>query len=107
MLKVITAMLFIAATPLHANNVLSVCGSLGEISQNIMRARQNDVPLSTTLLAFEDIEEPIKTLITGIIMDAYQSSGYSNGIMQDHAAKAFRNKWEIICVKVLTDEVNT
>lgn len=105
--KFITVMLLTVAAPSYADSTLDVCASLGEMSQNIMVARQNDIPISRTLSALEDAEEPYKTLATAIIMDAYESPGYSSDLMQDRATRAFRNKWEIICVKIMSDGANT
>lgn len=104
-MKHLTICLALLASPASANEPMELCAALGTMAENIMIARQNDVPISVSLGITNNVEEPYKSLATSVILDAYRSPGYSSQEMQDRAAKAFRNRWEVRCVEAFVGNV--
>lgn len=83
----------------------SACNQIGEIAESIMRARQNNMPISRLIARNnETIGSKSDTasveyaaILRGLILVAYEASPYSTPKFQDDEVADFRNDAEYTC----------
>lgn len=91
MFKSIAVIAALATTPATAGDVKQTCKQYGGLSEQVMIARQNGVPLSTLMdVVTNEMFEPL-------LIHAYQLPRYSTQSMQRRSIEDFRNAAETAC----------
>lgn len=96
---ILAALLMIA--PVQAEeyqfNLHEHCAGIGKISESIMRARQNNVPMSSLMAVFEGDEEA--KLFQAIIGMAFDFPVMRSPHNKEIQAQEFRNRIEVMCYR--------
>lgn len=89
----------LAATPLHAETVnrQAICTVMGEMSEQIMMARQSGVSLSKIMGIAEKADADLRPLAEEIIEEAYWRPRMNAPENQRREAQNFRNEMEFMC----------
>lgn len=93
MKKTILALALIASMPATAQ-VSEFCKEINEISETIMKKRQNGVQMIALLNIAGDNE-----IVKKIIMDAYDVPMYSVEANKEREIVNFANQWLSACIK--------
>lgn len=91
----IGALLFVAATA-HATTVNSLCASIGELAESIMRARQSGASVTRMLETAQG-----NKIAEALVMDAFNTSRFTSQPFIDRAAEEFRERAEVQCLRTL------
>ena len=89
----------LAATPLHAETVSrqDICAVTGEMSEQIMMARQSGVSLSRVMGIAGKVDANFRPLVEEIIKEAYWRPRMNAPENQRREAHNFRNEMEFMC----------
>lgn len=85
----------------------SVCESVIEISESIMRNRLNGVSITNSLEAVNSVKdgtpanEAVSNLAKQIVIEAYESPSFSTDSYKDDAIREFGAKQYLTCIKAM------
>ena len=85
----------------------SICESLIEMSENIMRNRLNGVPITNSLEAVNSIKdgtpanEAVSNLAKQIVIEAYERPSFSTESYKNDAIREFGAKQYLTCIKAM------
>jgi hypothetical protein len=92
---------------LNNNSSDSICESLIEMSENIMRNRLNGVPITSSLEAVNSIKDgtpannAASNLAKQIVIEAYESPSFSTESYKDDAIREFGARQYLACIKAI------
>lgn len=85
----------------------SICESLIEMSENIMRNRLNGVPIANSLEAVNSIKDgtpandAVSNLAKQIVIEAYERPSFSTESYKDDAIREFGARQYLACIKAI------
>lgn len=85
----------------------SICESLIEMSENIMRNRLNGVPITNSLEAVNSIKDgtpandAVSNLAKQIVIEAYERPSFSTESYKDDAIREFGARQYLACIKAI------
>jgi type II secretory pathway component PulL len=71
------------------------------IAEGVMKARQNDAPMVKAIAISNDANAPeeVKEVMRLMVIEAYESPGFSLESNKQKAVARFQNEWYLRCVK--------
>lgn len=76
------------------------CTVMGDLAENIMRARQNGVaPTLLVKTVTETLPEPVRPAMQNFVMSAYSIPRYSSAKYVERAVQDFRATTEVSCLQ--------
>ena len=96
-----TAVMAIYVTSAQAATVEDLCPAIGEIAENIMTARQNNMPMSE-VMAIVAQGEAIAGLAREMVIIAYDKPKFDLPDYQSRSISSFRNDMESVCYSAVS-----
>ena len=76
-----------------------LCGAMSELAGNIMKMRQNGVPMVTAMEISDKADPSIKDFVAALILAAYEQPRFSVEENRQNAALDFQNMVALQCYK--------
>lgn len=101
---IIGTTIFISSPTVQAqddNNDVNICDLVPEAAEVMMNGRQNGLTLPKAMAVVQDIDSDsvLRNLYELILLDAYETPGYSTPEMKRTATTEFINKWTLACLR--------
>lgn len=81
----------------HAKTPVGNCVEFGDLAENIMTARQNNLPMSQLMAIADDAGPEGAELMRAVVIYAYQQPIFSTDRFKREAIATFRNEAELAC----------
>lgn len=96
--------LFISTASAEENTYENLCLDLAGLSNTIMTARQNGVPMTKTMSSLKQVvdQKPMGGVVRQLVIDAYEIHNYRDEARQKQKITEFENKTYLTCLKEFT-----